>query len=38
MCSLIGDKEDIQRRKELATAAMNTNTDIWKKKKHLNEK
>ena len=27
----LGDREDIQRRKELATIAMNDNEQIWKK-------
>ena len=30
--SLLGEKEDIQRRKILATSAMNSNMDIWKRK------
>ena len=31
--SLLGDKEDIQRRKQLAMIAMNSNDDIWKRTK-----
>ena len=30
--SKLGDREDIKRRKELATTAMNSNNDIWRKK------
>ena len=36
--SLIGDKEDIKRRKQLAAAAMNTNKEIWKWRKHTSMK
>ena len=31
--SKLGDREDIRRRKELATTAMNSNKDIWMKKR-----
>ena len=32
--SLIGDREDIQRRKDLAVRAIHSHYDIWKRKKH----
>ena len=36
--SLLGDKEDIARRKQLSIATMNNMEKVWIRKDHVNEK